>query len=250
MKRLLVFFSIAFVFGCSEEQSKSESLLQKRYWTPEDYFEVLYDIEHHTPEGEEYPRINNSQKSAIINKLLDTDNFTVVLEDKALGTRHKNEVAGEFFDEMRSFQSLYSVLDRQDKFVYAVEYASALKFGLKFQILYFDLGNQNIIESADDPNSNNVKNTVRSNENTCLSNFALYLDNVNREDAFTQEALDIFISGINEEFAQVLLKFPDADHKIIRHKAELMSKKATNSKLVDALNNLITLIDQKNPTQE
>ncbi|MFT6984129.1 MAG: hypothetical protein ACJAUD_002909 [Crocinitomicaceae bacterium] len=250
MKFLFAILSLSLLIGCSGEEDPKMELLKKEYWGPEDYDVVLDEIEYNTPEGEEFPRFDNSENAAVIEKLLDTRNFEVILNDDALGLNHKNEVAEMFFNLSQEMQELYSVVDRQDKFIYSQEFAKSLVFGLKIQLTYFKLGNQRIRERADDATSSRVINTMRSNETTCASNFALYLDYVNKQKAFDNTGLETFIAGINSEVPKMIEAFPEADFSELRQKAELMKKKSQNPKLQEALESIISQLDALTPEEE
>src|SRR5690606_27389081 len=138
--------------------------LDKRYWDVNDYDQVIFEIEFKTPEGEAYPSLSDPELSPVFNKLVDKENVSVVVTDEALGLRHRSQFAEEMFEQCRDLTKIYSVMDREDKFVYDREFVETLKFMLFVEIHYFKLGNEVILEEADDPNSTGVKNIIQNNE--------------------------------------------------------------------------------------
>jgi hypothetical protein len=118
-------------------------------------------------------------------------------------------------------------------------------FGLGLQLKYFKLGNDQIKESADDPNSSRVRNNIKSNINVLVKNYLIYLDEVNNEDAFTEEGKAKLASGIDTYFTQLVELYPSANYDRVTNKAELMIKKSESDKIKSSLNKLIELIDSK-----
>ena len=110
--------------GCNN----SRFPVEKRFWTPEDYSNVLWEIEYKTPEGEAYPRFSDPETSLVIRKLVDHQNYDVLLDDTELGLNYRSEVSQEFFDQSRDLSKIYTAMDIQDKYVYPEELIEATKF--------------------------------------------------------------------------------------------------------------------------
>ncbi|MEM6525157.1 MAG: hypothetical protein AAF693_15245 [Bacteroidota bacterium] len=216
--------------------------MEKRFWTAEDYDKVIREIHFNTPEGQTFPEIDDPETSDIFRKLIDTENFKAVLTDSELGVQHRSKVAEDFFQEYRDLVDAYQVIDRKDFYVYDKELIEIMKFGLELQILYFDLGNKNIINNADDPESTSIKDLLRSNENVIFKNFNNYLEFVNKENSFSLDAIQSFKSGIDVYFPQLITTFPKGQKSIIKNKAELMLKKSQNGEVQKSLHNLISLL--------
>src|SRR5690349_3708165 len=102
---------------------------EKRFWGPDDYEKVWYELNYKTPKGE-YPRFSNPETAEVIRKIVDPQNYEVILEDKELGLHYRSEVSQEFFQHIKYIMELYGNMDIQDKFVYAEELAAIKSFFL------------------------------------------------------------------------------------------------------------------------
>jgi hypothetical protein len=223
------------LFGCSKE---SRFPVNKRYWDSKDYGDVILKISYGTPDGEEFPRFSNPETSIVIRKLLDAENYRVILEDSELGLNYRNEEGQKFFNHYRDLTKAYSIMDVQDKFVYAEELAEILKFGLELQIVYFKLGNERIVAQSDSPESESIQNVIRSNETTAVKNFNVFLDQVNDEKSYGEYA-SLIASGIDEIFPKLMKSFPNANYSSMITKAELMLNKTQNEEIKTSLTVLI-----------
>lgn len=236
----LILFATSALFSC-KEGIEDKFPMEKRYWRTEDYDQAIRKIKYTTADGERFPEFSNPETQAVIKKLVDHDNFLVVLTDENLGLSHRNKVAGDFFTEYKDLVNAYNKTDRQDKFLYGMELIEILKFGLDLQLYYFKLGNDNIQKEADDPEAASVMRVIKSNEETVFKNFTVYLDFVNNESSFTEEQVKSFSEGINTYFPKLYKFFPNGDRKIIRNKAELMLKKAQDESLKQSLSSLLDI---------
>src|SRR5688572_12438248 len=116
---------------------------EKRFWTPDDYKKVWHEINYKTTKGEEYHRISNPETAGVVRKIVDRQNYEVILEDTELGLNYRSEVVQDFFESIKYISEAYSGMDVQDKFIYAEEFAEIRNFFLGFQIVYFRVGNEN-----------------------------------------------------------------------------------------------------------
>ena len=131
--------------------------IENKYWTVEDYEEVIREIKFGVDSREgNIPTFNDPETKIVMEKLTDQENFKVVLEDKELGLKHRNEMAQGFFDAWNSMNDIYSVRDKTDKFIYENEMIAIYNFGLGLQLNYFKLGNEEILTDSDDPSSSNT----------------------------------------------------------------------------------------------
>lgn len=226
------------LFSCGDNRFP----MDKRYWTPEDYREVIFQIEYHTPEGEEFPRLSNPETSAVFRKLVDAENYSVVLEDPELGLNFKNEMSDGFFDQFKSMTNLYSQMDKQDKYVYPEELIEVGKFGLGLQILYFGLGNERIRKESDSPDAASTKQVLNSNQQTVIKNFNMYLEYIEDESRFGSSASQL-ADGITTHFSKLLQTFPDANYSLMTEKASAMMQKTQVPELKAALSDLIAKIE-------
>jgi hypothetical protein len=238
--KILKFLTILFLFPLASCSDKFP--VDKRYWTPEDYRAVLFEIEYETTIDEQYPRLSDPETAEVIKKLVDAENYKVMLDDPELGLNFKNEIAQEFFDHYRNMSKLYHVTDRQDKYVYPEEVAEIEKFGLGLQIIYFTLGNERIRQESDSPESTEVKQVIRQNEQTAIRNFNIYFEHIKDEEHFSSSAA-LLAEGVTIHFFKLIEAFPDADYSSMAGKASALLEKTQEPALKDALSSLLTKID-------
>lgn len=227
------------------ETEKHEFPLDKRYWDTNDYDKVILELRYGYENDEKKPTFDNPEQRIVVEKLTDEQNFKVVLNDIELGLKHRNKVATEFFNHWKDMHQIYQATDRKDKYLYDLEMLAVWQYGLSLQLEYFKLGNDEIIESADDPNSSKVKNTINSNIQTLISNYIIYLDEINNEKAFSEKGKSKFASGINKYFSKLIELHPKANYSGMKNKAELMLKKSKSNEIKSSLNKLIELIELK-----
>jgi hypothetical protein len=230
--------------GCSSDPLAPYHL-EKRFWTPDDYTDVLSQIQYHTPEGEKLAGYLTPDRKAVFLKLVDVNNFKVVLDDTVLGIKHRSEFSKKMFDVYRDMYKIYSGLDNQDKYVYGSELADIIDFGLQLQISYFKLGNDKIVKEADNPKDPEILNLLRMNGQTIVGNFTLDLDEVNKESSFSAEALTKYANGIDANFKKLMEVFPSSDYSEMLEKAKLMLAKAKAPEVKASLTKLIDAIEAK-----
>lgn len=242
--RIILFALISITLtNCKTE--KREFPLDKRYWDLNDYDKVVLELNYGYEADEKLPTFDDPQTRIIVEKLTDQQNFNIVLDDNELGNKHRNEVAEKFFNEWKDMNNIYDALDRKDQYLYDKEMLAVWHFGLGLQLKYFKLGNNQIKENADDPNSSNVKNNINSNVESLISNYLIYLDEIKNEKAFTESGKDKLADGIDKYFPALIELYPDANYSGMRNKAELILKKTKSDKIKLSLNKLIQLIDSK-----
>jgi hypothetical protein len=242
--RIILIALIGFtLISCNTEKHKFP--LDKRYWDLNDYDNVVWELNYNYEADEQLPTFDNPETRVIVEKLTDEQNFNIVLDDKELGLKHRNEVAEKFFNEWKDMNNIYDALDRKDQYLYDKEMLAVWHFGLGLQLKYFKLGNDQIKENADDPNSSRVNNNINSNVKTLISNYLIYLDEINNEKAFTESGKDKLADGIDKYFPALIELYPEANYSGMKNKAELMLKKTESNKIKSSLNRLIELIDSK-----
>jgi len=247
--KLIIFVLISIVLtNCKSE--KREFPIDKRYWDLSDYDKVVLELNYGYKADEKLPAFNNPETRIIVEKLTDQQNFNVVLDDNELGLKHRNNVAEKFFSEWKDMNNIYNALDRKDQYLYDKEMLAVWHFGLGLQLKYFKLGNDQIRENADDPNSQVVKNNINSNVRTLIKNYLIYLDEINNERAFTEEGKIELAGGIDQYFSALIELYPEANYSGMKNKAELMMKKSKSEKIRSSLNKLIELIDSKKETEK
>ncbi|MCQ0113049.1 hypothetical protein [Zhouia amylolytica] len=247
--RLILLITISITLtNCQSE--KHEFPIDKRYWDLNDYDKAVLELNYGYEADEKLPSFDDPNTRIIVQKLTDQNNFNVVLDDKELGLKYKNEVAEKFFKEWKGMTKIYNALDRKDEYLYDKEMLAVWHFGLELQLKYFKLGNDLIIENADDPNSSKVKNNINSNVKTLINNFIIYLDEINNEKAFSEEGIIKLAIGIDKYFPALVELYPNANFRAMKNKAELMVKKSESSKIRTPLKKLIALIDSKKETEK
>jgi len=238
-------FALILVTFTNCKNEKHDFPLDKRYWDLNDYTKVVRHLNYGYQSDETLPTLNNPETRVIVEKLTDQQNFNIVLDDNELGLRHRNEVGEKFFRNWRDMSKIYNALDRRDQYIYDKEMLAVWHYGLGLQLKYFKLGNDQIIERADDPNASRVKNAINSNINTLVKNYLIYLDEINNENAFSEEGKAKLAAGIDTYFTELVGLYPDANYSGMKNKAELMIQKSESDKIKSSLNNLIELINSK-----
>jgi len=239
----LILFAFLIISSCDK---KNESFpIDKRYWNVEDYHNAVLELKYGIEKDEKLPSLSDPETKIIVEKLIDHQNYEIVLNDKELGLKHKNEVAEGFFNVWRDMTTIYNVTDRKDNYLYEIEMIEVYKFGLGLQLSYFKLGNDEIIESADDPNSAQVQNTINNNANTLIGNYTTYLNLINNESSFSENGINSFSQGIDDFFPQLFEIYPKADYSSMQNKITLLEKKCNSEVIKNSLRNIQKLIDSK-----
>lgn len=231
------------VLSCKTEEH--EFPLEKRFWDIKDYRTVTLELNYGYDDDEKLPSYDDPKTRLIVEKLTDHQNYMVVLDDKELGLKHKNGVATEFFKQWKDMHDIYQARDVQDKYLYDKELLKVWQFGLGLQLKYFKLGNDNIIASSDDPNSTRVKNKLSSNINTLISNFNIYIDEINNENAFSENGKKLLADGIDIYFTKLIELYPDANFNVMERKIDLMYQKSNSNEIKSSLTNIKELIELK-----
>lgn len=236
----------AFLFLCLTScKEENKFPLEKKYWDVADYDNVIREVKFGTKPDEKLPTFDNPETKLLVEKLTDEENFKVVLDDKELGLKHRTEIAQQFFDKWKDMSTIYNAIDRTDKYIYEREYIEVFNFGLELQLKYFTLGNDEIIEKADDPNSISVKNTIDSNTRTLVHNMIIYLNEINNEKSFTNVGLDLIANGIDKNFTELITIYPNFNYEDLLEKVNLMLNKTKSENIKQSLTKLKQLIESK-----
>lgn len=245
MKKIKSLLLVFIVTLTSCETKKQKFPIDKRFWTPNDYVTVVRQLKYGYKPDQKLPSFNDPETRIIVEKLTDQQNFKVVLTDSELGLNYKNDFASSFFDRWRDMNGIYKAVDKKDKYLYEKELLYVWHFGLKLQLYYFKLGNDKIIQEADDPESRETKNNVLSNANTLIDNFSIYLDEINREKYFSESGLKLLAEGIDLYFTELVNLYPKGDYSKMITKIDLMLKKSNSGTIKVSLNKLKELINNK-----
>lgn len=231
VQSVIVVLSFAVLSAC-----ESRFPTEKKFWTPEDYYKVWYELNYKTPEGEEYPRFSNPETAEVVRKIVDQKNYMAILEDTELGLNYRSEISQKFFDHIKDIMELYDGMDVQDKFIYAEELAEMRKFFLGFQIVYFRVGNENIASQSDD------RGTIRRNEQTVIGNFNNYLEDLRHERSYGAYAANL-AEGITTHFTKLIETFPNANYKGMLATAKTLQGKVQAPEIKNALSELIAKLE-------
>jgi hypothetical protein len=231
VQSLLMVLIFATLFAC-----ESRFPVDKRFWDPNDYRKVWHELNYKTPKGEEYPRFSNPETAEVVKKMVDRQNYEIILEDSELGLNYRSEVSQEFFEHIKSIIALYHGMDIQDKFIYAEELAELRKFFLGFQIVYFRIGNENIASQSDD------SSTIKRNEQMIIGNFINYLEDLRREKAYGPYAVNL-AEAISTHFTKLIETFPNGNYAGMLATAKTMQEKVQTPEIKKALSELITKLE-------
>lgn len=232
-----------FATSCKKE---NKFPIEKKYWDTDDYDNVVRELRFGVKPDEKLPTFDDTETKIIIEKLTDQANFKVVLDDNELGLKHKNEIGEKFFKIWQDMSEIYSQIDRKDIYVYEKERIEVFNFGLALQLRYFKLGNDEIKQKSDDPNANNVSETVNSNVNTLIGNYMFYLDEINNEKSYSNIGLDLIAEGIDKYFTDLVNIYPKSYYDSLKEKIVLLSNKTKSENIKNSLLKLQKLIDSKN----
>ncbi len=240
IKFFLLLFTILLLTSCEEESHSFP--IDKRYWDVEDYDNVIRELRFGYKGDEKLPTFDDPSSKIIVQKLTDQQNFNIVLLDKELGSKHKSEVSERFFKEWKEMVAIYNILNRKDEYVYDMELLEVWHFGLALQLQYFVLGNTQILKESDDPDAKSVQNTIRSNQKVLIKNYLIYLDEINREDAFSDRGKIKYAEGISTYFTKLVATYPEADYSLLTNKLSVLSKKVSSPKIMEAIEGLLQKI--------
>ncbi|MEW7292620.1 hypothetical protein [Aquimarina sp. 2304DJ70-9] len=237
---ILAFVSL-FLANCKTENEKYP--IDKRYWDTMDYANVIRELKYGYEPDEKLPSYSDPENRIVFEKLVDQQNFKIVLDDNELGKKHRNEISSDFFMRWKDMNSIYRSTDRKDNYIYDRELIKVWHFGLSLQLRYFKLGNDVIIESSDDPNSGQASRVINSNKRTLVGNFNYYLDEINDEKAFSDEGKELLSNGIDLYFTELIELYPKANYSGMLKKIELMQKKSKSESIKTSLDKLKKLIE-------
>jgi hypothetical protein len=241
---VLIICSI-FFSGCSDKKS-SAFPVEKKYWTDKDYETVNEELTALKYNNKELPNLDNPATVAIFQKIVDTNNFSIVATDDQLGLQHRKEFLSNLFDQYKQLVEAYSGTDRSDKYQYPSELIGIEKFGLAFQVPYIGIGNREILKAADDPNAPDVVDIVNKNKNILIRNYNLYLEYVNYEDRLNEKALISYSQGLQDYFPKLINSVvPDGDFSDMAVKVDNMLRKSKNTLITAQLQNIQNLIKSK-----
>lgn len=237
----LSLLSIA-ILSCNEKEKHSFPT-EKRFWDASDYRTANLELNYGYDVDEKLPSFDDPTTRVILEKLVDHENYKIVLDDKELGLKHKNRVAEKFFLQWKDMTNIYQAMDRKDNYLYDKEQLAVYEFGLGLQLRYFKLGNDAILESADDPSSENFN--INNNIQTLLDNFSNYLDKINEEKAYSEEGKKMISRGIDKYFTDLVELYPNANYSKMVKKIDLMHAKSKSPEIKSSLTKLKELIESK-----
>lgn len=250
IKNSPIFFALFIIFlssGCNTQDDPAAPFhMDKKYWTADDYGVINNILSARNSSDQELPNISNPKLLPVFDKIVDTNNVAVIAGDNTLGITNRADFANNFFDQYKDLVRNYSPIDRQDKYKYPEEFVDVLRFGLYLQLYYVTLENQKIIKGADDPNAGDVTSLITSNLQVLIDNYNLYLDHINYEERFNDNALSSYADGIKIFFPRVINEIaPDGDYSKMLTRIDDMMKKVKNQSIMQQLQNIKDLINNK-----
>lgn len=240
--------TLILIFSCETKSSKYP--LEKRYWTIEDYDNVIKHIKYGIKSEDDLPTLKNPETRVVLEKLTDPQNYLVVLNDKELGLKYKNKFGSDFFNKWTDMTTIYDKLDKTDKYKYEIENLKVWQFGLGLQVKYFYLGNENILKNSDESDSYYTNSTIKSNEETIINNFNIYLDELNSPEAYSKEGIEFYNDGLRKYFTKLIEAFPKANYKDMEKKIGSVTKKAKYNSTKKELQKILELIASKKVNKE
>ncbi len=238
---LLLFLSLQLI-SCSEDKYEIFQL-DKRYWTAEDHKKATLELKYNWKPNGELPRLKNPENDLVIRKLVDKENFKVILDDENLGLDYRSDVSQDFFDNWKTLIDIYSAKNRKDEYVYEEEYLAIYDFGLALQLKYFKLGNDNILESTDNPEEPRIQKNVNSNVKTLINNFSYYLDHLNQEKRFSYQGKQTLSSTITQYFSALIDLYPEANYSQMNAKMKRLYEKCDSNEIKASLKSVIDKIE-------
>ena len=236
-----------FLIGCNNLENKYP--VNNRYWNTKDYDNVVRKLRFGIDPDEKLPSLSTPDKRVVFEKLVDDQNYKIILDDSKLGIKYRSEISTEFFNSWKDMNQIYRATNRKDQYLYEKELLKVWHFGLGLQLRYFKLGNELITENADDPNSLKVKRNKKSNIQSLIGNFNLYLDEINNENAFSDEGKKLLSQGIDIYFPKLINQYPKADFSSLQQKIELMERKTESDLIKNSLNKISEKIKQEKSEQ-
>jgi len=238
-----IILSILFLTILSCKQEEHSFPTEKRFWDTKDYKSAILELNFGYESDEKLPSFDDPATRVIVEKLVDHENYKVVLDDEELGTKYRNQIGEEFFVRWKDMNDIYQAMDLKDNYLYDKEQLAVHDFGLGLQLRYFKLGNDEIIESSDDPNSAFVKNRINSNVQALIGNFNLYLDQINEEDAYSVAGKKMIAKGVDKYFPELIALYPNANYGTMTRKIDLMKDKSNSPEIKASLTKLRALIE-------
>ena len=240
-KVLLLFITFISIFNCTT--NKHDFPLEKQYWDIKDYDKAILDLRFGYLNNEPKPTFDNPEKRIIVEKLLDKQNYKVILDDTTINLKERNKFAHDFFDQWKEMTSIYEEKDANNKYIYGKELLAVWHFGLEFHMEYFTIGNNAIYTFSANPNGDKVINRINENMTELVKNFSKYMNLIKDEDAFYENEKEFFIKGIDTYFTKLIMQHPEADYKRVEEKVNTVLKKIESKEIRNSLDSLLETIN-------
>jgi hypothetical protein len=248
MRKLSLFITIVFLslVSCKDDRFK-DIPMEKPYWDIEDYENVTNDILFQTKDDEKLPNLQDNP--AIFNKIINKENISAILDDEKLGLSFRKEFAEKIFHISHQLEDGYSVLDRQDKFIYPLELVKLTDWEYFIQVKYFKRGNEEIVKKSINPDDDDVKSVLKANERIVIKNFRIGLDFLAQEDALNDEAIDEYSHSLKENYTALMQAFPNGNYDDWLETINSLNKKVRSEKLKKALEEIKIMVEKTKITE-
>ena len=217
--------------------------IEKQYWDINDYDQAILDLRFGYLDNEPKPTLDNPEKRIIVEKLIDKQNYKVILDDSSINLRERNKFAHDFFDQWKDMTGIYEEKDESGKYIYGKELLAVWHFGLDFHMEYFTIGSNAIHTFSANSNEDKVVKRINKNMEELFKNFSRYMDLIKDEDAFYENEKEFFIQGIDTYFTKLIMQHPEADYKRIEKKANAVLKKVKSKEIRASLESLVESIN-------
>ncbi|MEN8250291.1 MAG: hypothetical protein ABFS32_15260 [Bacteroidota bacterium] len=242
--RRSLFFAISMiVISSCGSRLPDEYPMKKRFWDASDYKTAIRYIKYQLDDDEGYPRLSDPVTAPVFRKLVDKQNVAIILEDEQLGLTYRDDVGSDFFHITQDLNKMYQLIDIQDKFIYPEELVLVLDFALYTQVLYLEVGNEEIIKDAIDPDDAATQRLISRNRQIIVDNYNNYLEILAKEDAFNDKARREYAEVIKTHLQTLLDMYPGSDYSKTKNTANLILKKASTPEVRNATTILIQKIE-------
>ncbi len=224
---------------------KNDFPTDKRFWEANDYKEIIKTLKYSYKPDERLPSFNDPETRIVIEKLTDHQNFNIILDDDELGISYRDNFADAFFKNLDDMNQIYRAIDRKDHYLYEIELLRVHQFIIAFHLKSYKTGKIEILEITDDPDSNETKNLLKSNEWKLIENFKNYLNELKFERSFSEKGKALLAKGIDVYFPKLIEQYPNADFSSLELKINLTHKKCKSERIKNSLTKIKKLIEAR-----
>ncbi len=244
---LVLLLAMSFI-SCKTE--KHNFPIEKEYWDVNDYEKVIFDLRFTYENNETKPTFDNPNDRIVLEKLTNSKNYSIFLNDDNLNLNQKKKVASDFISQWKEMNKIYAITDTSDKFLYGKEMLEIWQFGLGLQLAAFNLKFDQILANSKDAQSEEVEDKIQATIAKLMINYDDYLNLAAKENSFYEKEKETYAKGINTYFKELIQVYPDIDYERLLKKATSILEVAKSSTIKTPLKNLIALINTQKDKAE